>query len=848
MVGVLRAFLMLRSSSAEWTVSVHRDLESLMEAWKARAAPEAGVGVVHVGFDRPPSRSFEKIAEQHLGRALLTGAARYALPRDFVASQKPIGEVEGLPVFLGMRGWGYLIEANGDESDLHGTPTDIQAPQCEGWVRDFIRINHAAADQLANAAIWSDESYLKNEHLLPNILRYEIGVFRFDRYAMGNEDDPCALARSGPPWLSERRFETMGLSVRSANVLRFQKIDTVEDLSRYSVQDLLRFQNFGRSSIKDIVRCLREAIDRGPYSVVEESEDRIGASLIGCIRQSLGKFPKREQDVVLRRMGLDGENETLQQISEDYHVTRERIRQIENKVIKGLRSGEMWIKLLSQKISGILSEREFPLPLLGIEAVDAWFEGMAKRADAMRYLLNSVCDQRAGIVMVDGIAYLAFLTQDKWETTIREARVVLEGGVGKAWSVGHCQSVVNGLLPENAKEFRSLLWEVASRLCHFSNSNGGVGHLIAYGRGAEQIVEVILNEADRPMHFAEIAKVASSRSGREMDSRRAHQAAAAVGLLLGRGTFGVAKHMPLSMEELNHLAVEAEEIVTDGPDGRQWHTFEIRSALLERGSTAATKADKYVIDIALLKSGNLERLGRMIWAIKAAGDDTEVNRIELRQAIVRLIQQAGRPLRTEEIRLQLVAVRGVSSLFQIAASDPLIRIAPGLWGLNDRDVPIKKSHQPQLRDALVRSLNERGKGIHASELTGLRDGPLGLSVSVIFSLAIADERLRVNQGQYLFLAEWGGPRRESVSEAVERVLTDQSRPMRFEEIVAAVSARIGRTCERNAVSGCLQGLEAVHDPVAGLWSKPSIEVETEDEPPLEEFTLDGERVSNAAHF
>lgn len=102
----------------------------------------------------------------------------------------------------------------------------------------------------------------------------------------------------------------------------------------------------------------------------------------------------------------------------------------------------------------------------------------------------------------------------------------------------------------------------------------------------------------------------------------------------------------------------------------------------------ASLADKFVLNWALNQAGNLERLGRMVWSAKRSVGETEAGRIGLRQAIIVLLQQAGRPLGTQAIRQRLIATRGVNSLFQIAAADPLIRVGTGLWGLNDHDRPI----------------------------------------------------------------------------------------------------------------------------------------------------------------
>ncbi|MDD3773865.1 MAG: sigma factor-like helix-turn-helix DNA-binding protein [Patescibacteria group bacterium] len=49
------------------------------------------------------------------------------------------------------------------------------------------------------------------------------------------------------------------------------------------------------------------------------------------------KKEKREQDVLFCRLGIKQDKESLQAIGNRYHITRERIRQIQNQGIKGLR-------------------------------------------------------------------------------------------------------------------------------------------------------------------------------------------------------------------------------------------------------------------------------------------------------------------------------------------------------------------------------------------------------------------------------------------------------------------------------------------------------------------------------
>jgi len=55
----------------------------------------------------------------------------------------------------------------------------------------------------------------------------------------------------------------------------------------------------------------------------------------------LRNLPQRQKEVILRRFGLvsagSGERETLEAIGKDFGITRERVRQIEERALKKLR-------------------------------------------------------------------------------------------------------------------------------------------------------------------------------------------------------------------------------------------------------------------------------------------------------------------------------------------------------------------------------------------------------------------------------------------------------------------------------------------------------------------------------
>lgn len=813
----LRAFVMTRSDDGKWEVTVCRDLGGVLRAWGARKEPDSDVAVLHVGFDRPPSQTFDEVAGAYSGHMLLTAAAKHALPNSFVASAAPVRMAKDTEVFIGLRGWGYSREDPTVQVDRpEPAPTNGATEEPQGWVASMRTEDPSAAEALSVQGIYDDASYLEGESNLERSVRCRSGLFRTHHLMGARCDDPCELARAVPPWLSERDLTTLNLPVRVKNAFRASEIKTVRDLTAWSSEALLDQRNFGNKSLRDLLRALNAALVEGPLRCPAADSVRETGQLLTEVRRSLASFTDRERDVLVRRLGLETPPETLQQVADDHEVTRERIRQIEARATQKLIDEFSWDDILERKITRLLIGRRFPLPAAGAEVVDSWFDGVSSHLKFFKNFVQSVCKDRIHFIEIDGLRYVSLMGQDLWERTVSDAVAVLSSGAGREWKEEDARSLVHGLLPDTAREFGPLLWDKASRLCHFSVEADGSRVLTSYGRGAEQLVEAILAESETPLHYTEIAERAGHKQGKRLDLRRAQSAAANIGFLFARGTYGLARHVPLSDEQMSRIRTVAEDIVCSESSGRQWHSSEVFSALLERLNGGFEGLDNYVLNIALAKSKKLSPLGRMTW-VEVGQEADKRTRIELHQAVIAIVKAAGRPLSTGEIKERLTEVRGVSEFFQIFPVAPLIQVRPGIWGINDRDALLSNEEQAGLVEDLIQDLERKQSGIHVSELSErllLKDCP----PDAFLSLAVQNARLKIGQGRYVYLAKWGSSRRETLAHAVSTVLEKASKPLTFDSVVSLVERRVGRKCGRPAISGALQALEAEFDAITREWS------------------------------
>jgi len=420
-------------------------------------------------------------------------------------------------------------------------------------------------------------------------------------------------------------------------------------------------------------------------SAFEIAEDSSG--LLAEVRRSLLSVTERDRDVLVRRLGFETTSQTLQEIADALDVSRQRIQQIEARATKKWINESKLAEILQKRIAVLLDGRSFPLLLTGVEAIDPWFTGVSAHQQFLKNLVRKLPLDQIHIIEIDGLHFLGLIGQSVWERTFSEARVLLSSATSQQWNEANVRSLVHGLLPETASEFRPLLWEMASELCHFSASPDGSRTLVSYGRGAEPLVEAILTESESPLHFAKIAELATARCGRSIDLRRAHSAAAKVGLLFGRGTYGLKRHVPLSDNKILEICAEAEELLCSDGNAKQWHASEILIALSKRLGDKYENLDKYVLCIALANSTKLKSLRKMVWTT-ASEDTIGQTRIAIHQAVIAIVKEAGHPLSTSEIKERLTEERGVSEFFQIFPIDPLIRVQPGVWGISGRDVPV----------------------------------------------------------------------------------------------------------------------------------------------------------------
>ena len=870
----LRAFLLIRQAQEEWAVSVHRDLESLIAAWKPFVGQESTTGVIHVGFNRPDTEAFENTAAHYPGRMLLTASARYALGMYSDCASKVAGEADHLPLYAALSGWGYTVTTdeiglaqvnevtfpssqaiNANKNDAREEilmscheDDQINWPLNTNWIQNLSSIDPRLLNVAKNVGIVDEKSYFERENLLDRKRRTMLGYSRLLILLRARDSkNPVEIARCAPPWILNLPVSSLSFSVRAENSLKIAHINRVIDLARFSLQrSLLDMPNFGKKTYRNVAKTLMAAVLHGGssglmtvptsnYAITEKPSDDdkdksvadsdlgIESTFVEILETVIKNFCKRE-DIIKSRMGFAGRRATLQEIGNVKDLTRQRIRQIEARDIKNLSANPLWKCTVVPKIEEMLIGRTEPLPLLGLDILDPWFCGVETIQEAFSYCLEHFCDERFSLIRSRNQIFISHLSPVEWDNAVDQGEKILKKAVGQNLQFSHVRSMIDGLLSGKGEELRPELWEVVTPLAHFSDvDNKGEPVLVTYGRGVDRLVELILADSDFPLHYTVIyRKIVERFEEDKYSARYVHASAARVGLLYGLGTYGVMKHFPISDEEADLVVAEVEDLIESGKTERQWHCNEICEELAKGGIVFEERINPYIVNIALHRSKLLAYLGRLVWTMAAARKLTTANRISVPQAIISLLREEGRPMSKQELRDKLIKVRGLSDNFQIFSQGLVFRLKQGLWGLIDRDLLLTVTEQEATLNEIEEILRQRQKGLHVTEIVGAltRTRELAERIDGIALMALAQrlKQMCVSNGQYLYLAEWGEPRRIQLIDAIRTALEQTPKGLTVQKIVEVVSTVIGRTFTSQNIYGCLSVIGAERSDKTDRWS------------------------------
>ena len=536
-----------------------------------------------------------------------------------------------------------------------------------------------------------DDALIRDAIAEPDKLKQLMKILHY----ADNCKDPCKLARLARPWLGKWKLIDTNFPKAPIEVMRRDGIETISDLATCSPEKLLGKRMFGRKSLHIILNCLNTAllgklisdidypanVDSIPNSKVSM---HLRLSFIENLRRFLSSLYPTDLYIFKHRTGFETTFQTIQKISDTCGKSVVYVTLSQAAMIKNFRNSLLG-HIFRQKIIRLSEETDFPLSLDQIETTDLWFSGIHSHRTFFGNLIGAVNERGIRVVKIGNKYYLGSIEQLVWKRTVEAAKALLSSSVDKGWSETEAFLQVQKLLPDGAKQFKNLLWDHASDLCYFMTNPDGTRTLIDYGRGLHRTIKVILSESDSPMHYDEIIKAIKLKLGLNLTVLRVCAAANSVGFSFRKGLYGLDKHIPFSDRQIARICRAAESIVYADKAKKQWHCFEILSKLSEQADETFDKLDIRLLNIVLSKSRRLSYLNRMVWTTTEGYNKGE-KRLDKTQAIIAMIKNTGHPLTVGEIRTRLQKVAGINKILHMPRHPSLVRIAPNVWDVNDKDV------------------------------------------------------------------------------------------------------------------------------------------------------------------
>jgi len=733
---------------------------------------------------------------------------------------------------------------------------EICGGELSGWLLALNDEFPEVVEQLVSYAIYDEDSYILERDKLAFDFRESVDILRFNILKQNiDTSNPTKLLNIIPQRILESDLSLLGFSVRVLNVFETNQFECLEELKKYSIDDMMKWPNFGRKSATDFCSTLIECVSKVATqltslgTVVENveyitsniREDSLEKNVDHCrfklatetplikhFRNALDDLKEKERLVIELRTGFSGHTKTLEETGKVIKVTRERVRQIQKKCIQKIITTEAWDDCISIKIGQLLIERESPLLLELLEVEDDWFAGFLGNYQHLAAIIELFSENEIKVIKVNGAHILTRMKQDIWDDLVSKSRKSLKNKASDAsWTKPDLALSFKAVLFDlGAAELFSLLWNEFSSSMQFQGKGDDV-KFIAFGKTAETAVFTVLQQAEEPLHFSEFATRATSVLGKAVTVRRAHHAVVSQGgKLFARGKYGLKRLNPIPENMCKHIRVVVEKILMDGLKMKQWHVTELLNKLVIQFPSLPSKLDIYLLNIILEESEKLTYLNKNVWTRTDSGQ-TPSDRVDMADAFTKILEEAGEPLKGREIKKRLQNIRGVHDTLQLQPTERMIMVGPDTWGLIDRDVPGTVESNLVRLGILFDVLQNTQKGIHVTEVdTYLNshnfddDAPSGYT---LFNLAQRDNRFYLGRSMFLGLSEWGDDtRRLNVSQAVREILLNMNKPLSIGEINARVEEI---TCLKvdGTVTHILINEGAVFDNTTKMW-KSNIDV------------------------
>ncbi|MDB9797709.1 hypothetical protein OAB85_03505 [Pseudomonadales bacterium] len=404
----------------------------------------------------------------------------------------------------------------------------------------------------------------------------------------------------------------------------------------------------------------------------EKQSEKMRGSLRELIRISLEAIPKeRDREVIIRRLGFDERPvETLEQIAHTFGITRERIRQIEEKALKKLERQSLWDDVVRDEITLMFQSIGPLLDVSKLASYSSWFEGFS-------------------------------LTKNGWKTFLRvfAPSITLMDHMQKIWLIPeHLADVLEGCLSTYFDLFRAGANKDELINALGSNLNDSYArHLYDEFSAANSseltiatLATVFLTEASAPVSSEDFFAYCLKRSPKDLRgkfrtienalSRESVPVSRAPAKYVTKKTIGLS-----DMELQNYIDAFYRHWLKNYDLGRIFHGDEVRDWAVENGFTFNTHEDWTswwaTAPLKLDPKGRYKADKLVVALNEVWGHEQVPTRNEF---VSELLRVTGHSMRTKEIRGALYSKIGMGDFFQLNENNEIFALGDGRFEYRKR--------------------------------------------------------------------------------------------------------------------------------------------------------------------
>lgn len=542
-----------------------------------------------------------------------------------------------------------------------------------------------------------------------------------------------------------------------------------------------------------------------------------------------GSDPDRTRRVFLSWLGAEGALPTLEELGDEFGVTRERVRQIKNAALERSLEIRDWVADIEEALRLARTRRQRPMTIAGLSTLvpsigpfaelKTFWRRFIRDLSADFYLvptsLGVAISWRSESAVEDAVLVVADSLEDLTDPRVSERRLaVLVQAACLANGIPDFQSEVS------ARVRRGL---VAIPPGSHESDIGREGAVLGIELSQQETIRRILAASDSPLSVDTARELVEIARGVRPSKEAVRRGLATDGYPFGRSLYGLPRHLPLDASDRAEIADACESIVEDWRDSQeQWHASDLLLLLGEmEGIPRVDDLDHYTLSVVLRSDSDLFYKGRSVWT----HPDNASGRREIAQLVEAVLVEAGGPLPRNEIRRRISKTRGLSTQSMLHEKGDVARIGRGRWGLMSRDFYlVRHGLSERAMEALATALEASREGIHPDEidadLIGLTpEAPMEQVRHEVVSFARRSERLWVSYGGMLGLAQWAEMGRPSIREALVEVAAGLAAPAPIASILDEVTELVGRDIKSNRLHAHMAEAGLAYDPVTQMWGR-----------------------------